>query len=604
VSVIAPARTHRSAAAPRRAGVIARVATLSDAAVIGGLVAWTVVIAVATWGTWGDLTMDTGYDLLAGARTAGGELPYGDFTYFYGPLAPLVLGGVYSITGVAIWPAAALGLVLSALAIGLTYRLARMFVDPLPAGLAAAIVAPATLSSANNSYVLPHTFSAPLAIVLALGAVIVLARWARDGGGRGRLAAGGALCGAVAITRPEIAFSLYVGVAGWHAVLLWQARSGRREALRDAAAFLAPAAAIPLAVYGAMLAVVPLDELLWSNLYPRDYIDAAGSVVLKAHAPWTLASFAELAVHAVAYSAGIAALVAAGAAIEARGRARTIAVLATFGGALLFLAVLAVKPDTLRFHLLEWAWAWVPAGAWVAAGALAWKGRDARSRAVLLPVIVLAMVATTTYADFLPIPNALHPNAIPYVLPLAAVFLAWLHGRVLGRDRNMAVLGAGWLALLALAGGVLVVHDARAETETVRGSHGTMTARPAEAAALQQALTTIERVTRPGEPVLLAPQMTALYVMADRSDPLPQLSLLPGSLATPADEERAIAQMRDVRVAVVDRTPLTSYEHGPFGSTFATHLAAWLKRDFRRASTVSGAGADPRTLDVWIRSAP
>jgi hypothetical protein len=584
--------------------VIARVTTVSDTVAITGLVVWTVVIAVATWGTWGDLTMDTGYDLLAGARTAGGELPYGDFTYFYGPVAPLLLGAVYSVTGVAIWPAVGLGLVLSVLAIGLTYRLARMFVAPLGAGLAAAIVAPATLSSANNSYVLPHTFSAPLAIVLALGAIIVLARWAGNDGGRGRLAAGGALCGAVAITRPEIAFSLYVGVVGWHAVLLWQACSRRRDALGDAAAFLAPAAAIPLVVYGALLAVVPLDQLLWDNLYPRDYIDAAGSVVLKLHAPLTASSFAQLAVHAVAYGAGIAALLAAGAAMQTRGRARTLAIVATAGGALLFLAVLAVKPDVVRFHLLDWAWAWVPAGAWVAVGVLAWRGRDAASRAALLPVMVLAMVATTTYADFLPVPNALHPNTIPYVLPLAAVFLAWLHGRALAVNRSGAALGAAWLALLALAGGVLVVHDARAETETVRGAHGTMTARPAEAAALQQALTTIERVTRPGEPVLLAPQMTSLYVMADRRNPLPQLSLLPGSLATPADEERAIARMRDVRVVVVDRTPLSSYGHGAFGTTFATRLAAWLKRDFRRASTVTGAGAGPRTLDVWMRSAP
>jgi hypothetical protein len=216
-------------------------------------------------------------------------------------------------------------------------------------------------------------------------------------------------------------------------------------------------------------------------------------------------------------------------------------------------------------------------------------------------VLVLAVVATTTYADFLPIPNALHPNAVPYVLPLAAVFLAWLHGRALARDRGAAALGAGWLAVLALGAGGLVIHDAGAETGTVGGSHGSMTARPADATALQRAVTTIERLTRPGDRVLLAPQMTSLYVMADVRDPLPQLSLLPGTLATPADEERAIARMRDVQLVVIDRTPLDTYEHGAFGTTFATRLAAWLRDDFRRAETVRGAGPDARALDVWIR---
>jgi hypothetical protein len=595
MSAVAPARRTGRAL---RSSAPSRALVLSDAVVIAVLAAWTVALAAATWGTWGDLTMDTGYDLLAAARTAGGELPYGDYSYFYGPAAPLLLGGIYSVTGVAVWPAAALGLVLGALAVALTYRLARMFVAPLPAGLAAAIVAPATVSSANNSYVLPHTFSAPLAIVLALGVLILLAGWARGDDGRGRLLAAGALLGAVAITRPELAASLYAGVALWFAFLVW--RDGR-SALRAGFTVLAPAAAVPLAVYGAMLAVIPLDELLWDNLYPRDYIEAAGSVVLRLHAPLTASSFAELAAHAFAYGAGIVALLGAGTALQAGGRARTLVLMAAGGGALAFLAVLAARPDTVRFYL-QWGWAWVPAGAWVAAGALVWRGRSSESRAVLLPVLVLAVVATSIYADFVPTPNALHPNTVAYVLPLAVVFLAWLHGGVLARNPGAAALGAGWLGVLAVAAGVLVVHDARQETETVRGANGTMTARPAEAAALQQVLTTIERTTRRGDQVLLAPQLTSLYVMADRRNPLPQLSLLPGMLPTREDEERAIARMKDVRVVVVDRAPQTTYEHGAFGTTFATGLADWLRREFRRAATVSGSGPNPRTLDVWTRS--
>ena len=77
--------------------------------------------------------------------------------------------------------------------------------------------------------------------------------------------------------------------------------------------------------------------------------------------------------------------------------------------------------------------------------------------------------------------------------------------------------------------------------------------------------------------MLFAPQMTALYVMADRPDPLPQLSLLPGALATPADEDAAIARMGNVRVVVTDRTPLTTYQHGPFGTTYDRRIAAWLQ---------------------------
>ena len=228
----APRARPRAAPAP---GSPARpgfaVAARSDAVVVGGLVLWTLALAAVTWGRWGDLTMDTGYDLLAGARTASGELPYADYVYYYGPLGPLLLGGIYAVTGPAVWPAVALGLVLAALAIGLTYRLARRFADPLPAGLAGALVAVAALSSANNSYVLPHSTSAPLATVLALAAVLVLSGAATPR----RLAAGGILCGLVASTRPELAIALLAAVTAWLAVQVWQARGRRRAAWLDAA---------------------------------------------------------------------------------------------------------------------------------------------------------------------------------------------------------------------------------------------------------------------------------------------------------------------------------------------------------------------------------
>jgi hypothetical protein len=157
------------------------------------------------------------------------------------------------------------------------------------------------------------------------------------------------------------------------------------------------------------------------------------------------------------------------------------------------------------------------------------------------------------------------------------------------------------VAVLALASAGLIVKDTRAETGVVRGAHGSLTARPAEAPALQQALDAIAKYTRPGEPVLLAPQMTALYVMADRENPLPQLSLLPGALATAADEDAAIARMRDVRLVITDGTPLNAYEHGPFGTTYDERIAAWLRSEFRVVSTARGSGPGARTLDIWLR---
>ena len=602
MSAVAPAGIDR--APLLRLGAAVRSATRSDAAMAVAVAAWCVLLAAVTWGTWGDPTMDTGYDMLAASRSAGGELPYVDYVYFYGPLAPLLLGGLYAVTGPSVGAAAGLGIVLSGCIVALAYRLARCFAGPLPAALAAALTATAAFAGANNSYVIPHTLSAPLSIALALVAVLALVTHARsdDAGLRNPLIAGVA-AGLVCITRPELAVALGFALVVWLGIGVL-----RERAWRDAVAVLAPAAAIPLVVYGAFLAQgVGLRELLFDNLYPRDYLDAAGHVILDGHAPRTLSSVVELVGRTLGYAVLVAAMLVGARMIAAGGTLRRLALTAAALAALAFLAVLAVKPETVRFYL-QWAYAWIPLGAWLAVAWLVWRTRGTNRRpAALLPALLLAAIATTTYASFLPFPNALFPEATAYAMPVAAVFLVWLHCRALpdaaGRGRAAAAtLGAAWLALLVLASAGLVVHDARQETSTVSGNHGALTARPADGPALQQALDAVERLTRPGEPVLIAPQLTWLYVAADRPDPLPQLSLLPGSLATAADEERAIEQMRDVRLVVVDREPLTLYEHGSFGTTFNPRLADWLQTDFRRLSTFRGTGPEPRTIDVWLRS--
>ena len=90
-------------------------------------------------------------------------------------------------------------------------------------------------------------------------------------------------------------------------------------------------------------------------------------------------------------------------------------------------------------------------------------------------------------------------------------------------------------------------------------------------------------------------------MLTGRTDPLAQISLLPGTLATPADEEAAIARMDDVRLAVIDGRPLKQYGHGTFGETFSERMGAWLQREFTEVATVRGAGEKPRELVIWER---
>jgi hypothetical protein len=260
---------------------------------------------------------------------------------------------------------------------------------------------------------------------------------------------------------------------------------------------------------------------------------------------------------------------------------------------------------------LEPAYAWIPAGAALATAVLVWRARaraadwSAADQAALLLAAFLTVLAGKTYAAFEPHPNPDFAQFATYALPFAAVFLAWLHLEVLPRRGGSVtrMLGALWLAALALCTAGLLAHDGAQETGTVRGPGGSIAAPAADAAAYQGAIDAIERMTRPGDPVLLAPQLTALYTIADRADPLPEISLLPGALATPADEDAAIERLRDVNVAVIDRRPLTEYGHGAFGTSFDRRLGAYLRGEFRRVTTYGGVGGGAISLELWQRSA-
>ena len=107
-----------------------------------------------------------------------------------------------------------------------------------------------------------------------------------------------------------------------------------------------------------------------------------------------------------------------------------------------------------------------------------------------------------------------------YYAPFIAVLLARLHLVEVARGRAAVVVGAVWLLFLVAAGALLTLSDANDESSTVHGPGGSITAPASDAAAFQGAVDAIAANTRPGEPILAAPFLTSLYVLAERPDPV------------------------------------------------------------------------------------
>jgi hypothetical protein len=110
--------------------------------------------------------------------------------------------------------------------------------------------------------------------------------------------------------------------------------------------------------------------------------------------------------------------------------------------------------------------------------------------------------------------------------------------------------------------------------------------------------------TRPGDPVLIAPQLTTLYTLSGRVSPLDRISLLPGALTNAANERAAIAELNrsGARVAVIDKRPYSEYGgHRAFGQSFDRLVAKWLQQHFVRARTFHSGDPTPRPVEIWVR---
>jgi hypothetical protein len=574
----------------------------ADTVALTGLSVLCVVLAALTWRTWGDLGQDTGYDVIAGVKTAHGQLPYADYTYYYGPLGPALLGLAALVGGDGLGPAVAVGLILATAIVLATYGVARLMVGTAGAFLAGAITAGLAFSPTNMSYVLPHTISAPLAILATLAFIGSAAMYTSNGRLRFAIAAGCAV-GLTALTRPEFTAAVVVAAAVW---LVIRTRAGgfrRAEWL----AVGVPALAIPVVMYSFFVAAgVSLHALVFENLYPTRVLNAGGNAILRSQAPLTLSSFATLVGRAAIYAVGIGALAALGLTLARRSRAGVVvaSLIATVA-----VGIAIADPEAIRTQL-QTVYGWIPLGAAVAAVALIAvrlrrPSADSSSSdtAALLTTIVLAILAAKTYDAFFFDAPRVQPAV--YAAPFAAIFLVNLHIRLVPGGRHALVIaGAAWLAFLAAVGVGLSVKDAQAKTARVSGPGGSLAASPAEATVLTQAVREIQRYTTRGDAILIAPQLTSLYVLTDRVDPLPQLSLLPGALATNGGEQGAIAQLdrARVRLIVTDRRHLTEYHQGAFGSTFDRTLKAWITSHFRRVSTIGRPKhGDGHVLDIWLR---
>jgi len=564
---------------------------LGDGSMIAALAGCFALMTALTWRKWGMPEIDAGAELTTADLVKHGALAYRDVRYYYGPLGLYSLALSFKLFGTSFTTAYGFGLMQAAAILGVFYALARQWLAPLSAGLATVVLLAIGFSGTAFNFVLPHTNSATFGILCLLLTLLALARE--------RIFAAGLAAGLVGLTRPEF-LAVVLAALGAFLIARWRTE-GRAKALGAAALMGVPAVVIPVAVLGWFAARTGLSTLLGDNLWPARFVHM-GARTESGWMPLSAAGLFGLFARAALYGGTLVALVLSAERWRRREAGRPLA-LWPVGLALLLFSLgdgllrasglfagerMAIELEA-RHLILGMSWLPALGLATLALAAIALLRRSppllGRSwPADMALVVAAALLGLRAYNAF-----TADGSYAPYYAAPLVLLLGILHTRLAERRPQARVAAIGMLGLVA-AGlatyslGALYRHI----TTPVHTARGTFMSTAASAPALQATVSYIERTTRPGEPIFAAPVDGGLYFMTNRPPALHELSLLPGLLASRAEQIGAIARLRQKRVslAVIAARNFSSFGTPTFGVDYDRLLGDYLRQSSVAVSTI------------------
>lgn len=582
----------------------------ADGLAIAGLSLMFVALVAISWRKWGAPELDSGSEMTAAAQAVHGHLPYEDVRYFYGPLGVYALAGGFKLFGATLSTAYAFGLLTTAAIVASFYALARQVLRPLPAGLSAAVLLAIGFSGTQFNFILPHTNSATLGLLLVLLELLALVR--------GRPLLAGVAIGAATLTRVEFAAAAGVAALCW-LIGVWRTQ-GFAATQRLLLPMAAPALAIPLLVLGTLAARTGADKLFWQNLWPIDFLRVAGFNAYREWTPFDAASVASSLVRGLVYFALLAGLIATAVRMAtARGldRLRALWPLAAAGLAVALALglwhVSGIFPEAESAVLEESRQLLIgmtvlPILALAAAALVAYRflRRESAPLTGAWP-LDLALAATALLLTSRAYDMFTTSSAAPYYAAPAVLLLGLLHQRIAERWPSARAASMG--ALAAVAAGI-ALYSALAlypdKSTVVHTAAGTYVAADDSGPVEQGAIDFVRTHTEPGEPILALPADAGIYFLADRPPALYENMFLPGLLDTRADERAAIARLEreGVRYALVSTRDTSNFETGRFGSGYDRLLGDYifsgrLVETLGDPSVAAGGGNPSRSFRIY-----
>ncbi len=560
------------------------------------LVALSLVAGLASnWERFGDPIVDCGREMNQPLRLLQGERLYADVQHFYGPLSPYLNAVLYGIFGVHLDVLRAGGAVTTVIIVALVYWLARRLAGRAGAAAAALAVTWLCAFQPYGNFVLPYSYAAVHGSLLSLAALASGVRFL-ERRRPGLLVLSGVCAGLALTAKIDMGAA---ALAGGLAAALLGGPLLPRPSLRRALVFFVPAVVLPAIVYAALAVQVGIRAVVAENYVlplrlPEPVVYFMRWTFGFEDPPRALAREALVLVQLAAV-AGLVAFAALGLARRGRRGAREAAL--RHGPWVLVVSALVALRRSI-FELDPMAALPLIVAAVVLAmlprAVREWRRRSrlgARTALVLVCAVfsLACMARTVLYVRT----NSYGSFMLPPALMMLTYVSTWRVPASLRRPsrvrwaRRLSVV-----ALLAWTAGAGVLATQRAasrRTYRVVTSRGTMLMGPARGQAFVEAIRFLDRETRPGEPVAVLPEGTALLFLTDRRNPLKEEVATPGLL----DEDRALRQLESSRtrlILVTDR-PTDEYGAAAFGRDYGRRTMEWIEGRFRVCGVF---GRDPR----------
>jgi hypothetical protein len=562
----------------------------------------------ASWARWGHPVIDSGREMNVPLRLLRGELLYRDVRYIYGPLSPYLNAALYAIFHPSLWVLWGRGIVTTILILAITWWLARQILSRWPATLACLLLTWVCALKPQGNYILPYAYSALDGCLLGLAATaaLILALRCRS---TAMMCAAGLLAALAALAKTEMGLAaLCTGVTA--AFLAGYPRPA--SIARWVAIFLAPALAIPTAVYYCFAL-----RAGWHTL-------TAESWLFFSHIPWQLIHFNKLRfgldrpwhsiwlmLASLARLAALAALLASGSLLAKSDFAfgtpsvsspRRVAILLLVSSLALILTTSFALGDLgpllpmpiilaalvlagLRRFLRESSANHTAPAAGAVPGSRA-LGPAATPLAAFLLISVLALASLMRIVLRVSTGGALSSDLLPASIILFVYLWLSLLPRTLAASaaaRRFRVLSSSVLVIaLAATAVTLSVRYREKFTYPIVTPRGTMWTMPDIGISFSQALAFIDQHSRSGDAVAVMPEGTSLDFFADRRNPLRDEITIPGMLDS-AGEVTAIAALESSRAPIVLIANRSTHEFGQtaFGVDYDQALMVWIQQHYR-----------------------